>query len=1405
MSQQSQHSVESVVSDAGSLLPLTAAQQPIWLGHEFDQASPAYNVASYIEILGAIDHSLLEISLNKAVMEVEALRLRFVNVQGDDIPKQIVDDEISIKLNTLDKSSHKDPVTAAHSWMQDDLAKRIDLLSGSPFATSLFQIERGRYWWYFKTHHIILDGFGLSMLFRRVAEIYSSLTAGKALSANPFGSIESLVESDAAYIDSETYSADRTFWKEVCKTSIDVPSFVNDVALPSKSSIQHRIKINAELSKKIKVLADSVSEHWIPVVISAFATYLSRFTSKQDIVLGVPFLNRLGTNAARVPCTMANVLPLHATIKPGSSVEEIIRKVSLQLTVLRRHQRYRAEHIRRDCGLVGEGRRLTGPQINIDLFTDKLSFAGASGIANVLSAGPADDISFTVHSDTKGNDMSIIGFANPALYTQDTLITHLTNFLGFLSDFTERSDKPVGNLDAFSKDELAFFFDQNNITSAHAISSSDTLVSLFEAQVVRFPDVIALTFNRENLTYSTLNTRVNMLAHELLAYNLGSNKLVAMLLPRSIDMIVAILASLKAGLAYVPIDPEAPLSRLETVLADATPGVVISDLKTMHRINGGQYQILVIDDADVKVRIAAQPSRNLSIELAKKPTPTSLAYVIYTSGSTGNPKGVKITHHNVVRLFQSTDTWFEYRNTDVWALCHSYIFDASVWEMWGALLHGGRLVIVPAETTRVPEQLLELIVNEGVTIFGQIPSAFYNFMEAEQDRPDLAAKLKLRYQCFGGEALDLPRLKPWFERHKGDAPRLLNLYGITETTVNATYHFVTESEVLENSGSLIGKPFDDLNIMILDDALRPVPVGHYGEMYLVGHGLAEGYLNRPDLDASRFVANPYGPIGSRMYRSGDVAVRHINGDLEYLGRADQQVKVRGYRIELGEIESQLRSHPAISDAVASVRVDALGDPKLIAHVVLHNDNGVFHTTDINSIRDYLLERLPVYMVPSAIGILDELPFNQNGKVNRKALPDIALTLERHIEPARDEIDERVLQVWSEQLQIAELSLDDNFFDIGGDSIKAIRVCRDLDFPVLILFENSTPRACADFIRANKSNPTLESSNLLHRFRPHIGKKKINIVCIPFAGGNAFSYRPLSENLPESFSCWCVNLPGHDPLRPLANMMTIQDVAEKAVQEIISNIEGPIIIYGHCAGNAIAIEIARKLEQENAHIIALTIGGMLLDSDPNAVLENVAMQTGENIIAFLRNIGGFQDVVDEESLSAISRMTKHDSMETAQFFAAESKNLKRLNIPIHVVIGNEDPLTTEYDARYLDWKSYSSNVSLSVIDNGGHYFVTDKAPQLAKIISSEYEKFAVAITKNTGRRALRNFSNPFDDADADFLLISNSHDQYSLWPAFVKTPKGWNVESDIKSRDESIQVLLAIVSGDSNFERRSKRS
>jgi amino acid adenylation domain-containing protein len=599
----------------------------------------------------------------------------------------------------------------------------------------------------------------------------------------------------------------------------------------------------------------------------------------------------------------------------------------------------------------------------------------------------------------------------------------------------------------------------------HAVASfqCDTISQSFAQQAERTPDNIAIQLGREHLTYRELDRRSNQLARILRRHKLAPNSLVAVCFERSLEMIISMLAVLKAGAGYLPIDPSYPIERIKMILEDANPSVVLIQGTGALVLQQTTVPVVCVDkDQEVIAREDATAVTSFA-------SSDSVAYVIYTSGSTGKPKGVMVAHYNVGRLLKSTEAWFKFDSTDVWTLFHSSAFDFSVWEIWGCLLTGGRLVCVPYWVTRSPKDFYDLLAEEQVTVLNQTPAAFYQIIQIEES--GLVKPLALRYVVFGGEALNFANLRPWFERHGDRKPQLINMYGITETTVHVTYRVVTAQDARTEVRSLIGFPIPDLRLYLLDSELQPVPPGAVGEIYVGGAGVARGYLNRPQLTSERFIADPFtGQGGALMYKSGDLARFIEHGDIEYLGRGDMQVKIRGFRIELGEIEATLADHPGVQQAVVLARRDGPGEPRLVAYIVSRPDR----LPTANELRDFLRTKLPEHMVPYAYVSLDALPLTVNGKIDRAVLPPPEVVAPAYSETASTELEQALLDIWCQTLGTRQIGLSDNFFDLGGDSLLLATVQTQLknklkiEVPVTDLFEFPTVRSLARHLGSKSS-------------------------------------------------------------------------------------------------------------------------------------------------------------------------------------------------------------------------------------------------------------------------------------------------------------------------------------------------
>jgi amino acid adenylation domain-containing protein len=657
---------------------------------------------------------------------------------------------------------------------------------------------------------------------------------------------------------------------------------------------------------------------------------------------------------------------------------------------------------------------------------------------------------------------------NTDLFDGTTIGRMACHFQTLLEGITRNPDQRLSDLPILTQAEREELLVEWN-ESKRDYPKDKCIHQLFEAQVEQTPEAVAVVFGEERLTYRELNARANQLAHFLSKLGVGPETVVGICLERSLEMVAAILGVLKAGGAYVPLDPNYPKERLAFMLQDTQVAVLLTQRWLLE--GGIEDQTSKIEDGDSlssildpRIQVVCLDRDRELIALENKEgdfravMPENLAYVIYTSGSSGKPKGVLITHYNVIRLLHATHSWFHFDQKDVWTLFHSYAFDFSVWEMWGPLLYGGRLVVVPYWASRSPEMFYRLLSDEKVTVLNQTPSAFRQLIQVEKssvDLPDLA----LRLVIFGGEALDFHSLEPWFDRHGDQGPQLVNMYGITETTVHVTYRPITATDVSTGRGSLIGVPLSDLDLCVLDQNQNPVPIGVPGELYVGGAGVGRGYLNQPELTAERFIPHPFREGAQRLYRSGDL-VRYLpNRDIEYLGRMDDQVKIRGFRIELGEIEATLSQHPAVRDVVVVLREDEPTDERLVAYMVASGQ-----APTVSELNTFLRKRVPEHMVPASFAFLDVLPLTPNGKVDRRNLPAPDQCRPEQESPfiaPRTPVEELLATMWTDLLKVERVGIHDNFFELGGHSLLITQVASRIQqefqvhLPLRVLFDAPT--------------------------------------------------------------------------------------------------------------------------------------------------------------------------------------------------------------------------------------------------------------------------------------------------------------------------------------------------------------
>ncbi|HEX8889429.1 MAG TPA: amino acid adenylation domain-containing protein, partial [Pyrinomonadaceae bacterium] len=1049
--------------EAVAVHPLSHGQKALWFLHQIAPASAAYNIVGAVRILSALDTAALKRAFQALVDRHPSLRTTFIAPDGE--PVQSIHEKAEVFFEEEDASE----------WSEELLRRRLserahlpfDLQQGLLLRVSLFRRSAQEHVLLLAVHHIVSDIWSLAVLTREVGILYSAEHAGApvTLDALPL-QFSDIVRWEEELLHGPEGERLWTYWQKQLAGELPVLNLPIDHPRPSVQTYRGAsvpFKFDAELTRRLKVLSQKNGATLYMTLLAAFQTLLSRYTGQTDILVGSSTANRNWLEMAGIVGYFVNPVVLRGDLSQDPSFESFLSQIRRVVLEAFEHQAYPLPLLVERLQPVRDPSYSPLFQVLFVLqnahLGDEESLAslalGEEGVR--LKLGELEVESVALEQRVAQFDLTIM-FAeldggltaslqyNTDLFELETIERLASHFEQLLQAIVRQPEQRLSALPLLSEAEEQQLLRAWN--SASESFATHCLQDLFAEQVRLQPERIALSSGSEQLSYSELDERANQLAHHLQSLGLGPDSLVGVCLERSMELMVAILAVVKAGAAYLPLEPTAPTQRLAFILEDAEVKLVLTQEHLLERLPmaGGGEANSSAESSSVESFCLDRDWSIISDLSRQTPphhsTPDNLAYVIYTSGSTGQPKGVEVTHANVTRLFASTAEVFKFTDTDVWTLFHSAAFDFSVWEMWGALVSGGRLVIVPYLVSRSPEDFYHLLCDEQVTVLNQTPTAFAQLDEAEA-RDSSGKYLSLRVVIFGGEALDVQGLRRWFDRHGDEQPQLVNMYGITETTVHVTYRRLSIRDVELGAGSVIGKALPDLSLTVLDAQQQLVPIGVAGELYVGGAGLARGYLKRAELTSERFIADPFQREcgGARLYRSGDLVKYLADGELEYLGRVDSQVKIRGHRIELGEIEAAINALMGVRQSVVVVRTEERGEQRheqLVAYLVGTDEERV--TT--GEVRRQLAARLPEYMLPAVVVQLAELPLTSNGKVDRRRLPEPETSgreVSASSEQARTAIEEVLAGLWSEVLGLEEVGMEENFFELGGHSLLATQL------------------------------------------------------------------------------------------------------------------------------------------------------------------------------------------------------------------------------------------------------------------------------------------------------------------------------------------------------------------------------
>ncbi len=1031
------------------------AQQRLWVIDQVRPDTHQYNIPKAFRISGLLDFGALEKAINGIVERHEILRTYFAYTSGE--LSQVCLSEYSLKVDCVDRNVSDEPIDEAiQTFLRREYEHVFDLSQLPLFRVKVLKISSDDYVLSLNFHHIISDGWSASIFANELAKFYCHHAYNEPLE---LAKLE-IQYGDYAEWQHETYA--ETGYEDELKywiNSLDGVSPLQIFTDKRRAKLQSfagnviYFDIPSDLSAKLAKLADSNQSSLFAVFMAVYQLLLSNYSRQNNICVGFPVAGREDSAIENLIGFFINTLVLRSEINFDSTIIEFIRQVRNDLLDAQANQNVPFEKLvdalvpDRDLSHTPLFQAMFSYQVD-DKKTLNFGDLSLTSIEPVINTSKFD-ITLSV-TENQGEIHGAIEYCTD-LFHKETMVRMVSHYLNLLQSLIENPQRLLSSCLLLTSEESSRLLDQSK-TGVKAFPVNQTALQIFEQRAIDYAEQIALVFEETSFSYRQLNAYANQLGHCLYTQwqEQDFSPIVGICLAPSLDLVISILAIMKSGAAYVMLDPAYPKKRLHYFVENSDIRLVITTGESAEIFTDLGIETLIIDDSADE--ISQYSGDNLSLTAS----PDDLAYIIYTSGSTGNPKGVMVPQRNIVRLFSATESCFSFNEQDVWTLFHSAAFDFSVWEIWGALLHGGKLIVVPYSVSRSADLFYQLVIREQVTVLNQTPSAFSQFLQ--EDRK-LRQNLQLRYVIFGGEALDLKSLEPWYERHSYNEPLLVNMYGITETTVHVTYQPITQQLMQEETGCVIGVPIADLCVYLLDQHMNLLPEGVVGEMYVGGAGVSAGYLNLESLTRERFIDNPFdNPLCPRLYRTGDLAKYYSDGVLEYLGRADHQVKIRGFRIELGEVEAAIRQHPQVVEVVVQVKKESAYD-YLLAYLVVKEGS----VLSIEDIRAYIKQSLPDYMLPSVFMMLDVFPLTRNGKLDLAALPEpsgLRPKLKTEYQAPTNEKEEILCVIWEKVLDLDHVGILDNFFALGGDSLRAVQVIdhakrQNINLNLMALFQYQT--------------------------------------------------------------------------------------------------------------------------------------------------------------------------------------------------------------------------------------------------------------------------------------------------------------------------------------------------------------
>ena len=1171
--------------------PLSFSQQRLWFLDKLYQGSSSYNIPGALYLKGALDVMALQETLNEILMRHEALRTTFVT--GDGQPMQVIAPKLTWELPiiNLEHLSGKDWEREVQQLATEEAKKPFDLAKAPLIRSTLLRLGEEEHVFLLTMHHIISDGWSLGVLMRELATLYAAFSTSQA---------SPLPELPIQYADFAVWQRDRlqgellktqlNYWKQQLSGDLPILQLPSDRPRPTVATFagtKQYFTFSKTLTEALNQLSQQEEVTLFMTLLAAFNTLLYRYTEQEDILVGSSIANRNRAELEGLLGLFVNTLVLRNDLSGNPTFRELLSRVRGVTLDAYAHQDLPFEKLIEELQPERDLSRNPLFQVMFVLQNTPMPVQEVSGLTLRALEVDSGTAMFDIFLSIAESEQGLTGFLeyNTDLFDSATITRLIENFQTLLEGIVTNPNQKISELPLLTANEREQLLVEWNDTQSDYLQDA-SLHQLFEQQIGQLPDALALIGQSEQLTYRQLNQRVNQLAHYLQTLGVTTETLVAICLERSVEMVVGILAILKAGGAYIPLDPNYPRERLAFMLSDSQASVLLTQQKILEKLPQSSAKTVCLDIH--KDAIAGESQEN-PVSTSKA---DNLAYVIYTSGSTGTPKGVLGTHRGTVNGLHWLWKTYPFEADEVCCQKTAISFVDSVWEIFAPLLKGIPTVIITDSIVKDPQLFLETLANRNVTRVVLVPSLLRVLLDTYGHLTKNLSKLK--FWITSGEAVSLDLARTFQEVMP--SAKLINLYGSSEVSANVTYY--DTSLLPEKSTSVpIGRPIDNTQAYVLDRHLQLTPVGVVGELYIGGDGLAKGYLNRPELTQERFIDNPFVP-GTKLYTTGDLVRYRNNGNLEYLGRHDDQIKIRGFRIELGEIEAAITKHPAVRESVVIAHDNAQDDKRLIAYVVTDEQNLV------PQLSSYLQEKLPDYMVPSAFVVLAAIPLTPNGKVDTRSLPTDNLirpnSTKSFVAP-RNFTELALAKIWENLLDVSPIGVKDNFFDLGGHSFLAVRLMAQIyerfgnNLPLSTLFENATIEKLGKIV----SQPTnLSSDSPLVAIQS--SGSKIPFFCVHAAGGDIIAYLNLAKKLGVEQPFYALE---QTPNQLEPEIMSLEETAAYYLKEVRAvQPEGPYLLGGWCYGGVVAFEMAQQLQRQGQTVDLLVVIDAIL---PETVIQPTA--------------------------------------------------------------------------------------------------------------------------------------------------------------------------------------------------------